>query len=117
MDATLRENNDSCVTGTCPYCGTKCNQCLLYSKRFSRLSSKNNYILNKAHVRVCQESRDHYDSEPFNIEEGDDSQHSESAPYHDDGFSHNNESSGDVQSDIAESNITKETFDIFSNSK
>ena len=66
---------------------------------------------------MCQESSDHYDSEPFNREEGDDSQHLESAPYDNDGSSHNDESSGEVQSDIAEINISKETLNIVSNSK
>ena len=116
IDANLRENSDLFVTGTCPQCGTKCNQRLLCSKRFSRSSLQNDYRRIKDYVRVCQESRDHCDSQPFNREEDDDSQHSESVSYHDsnnsdetfDNFSnHNNESNEEVQSGIADSNISK----------
>ena len=83
IDASLRQNSDLFVTGTCPKCNTKCNQCLLCSKIFSISSSKNDYRQIKAHVRVCQESRDHCDNQHFNREEGNDTQHYESVPYHD----------------------------------
>ena len=63
IDASLRQNSDLFVTGTCPKCNTKYKQCLLCSKNVSISSSKNNYRQIKAHVRVCQESRDHCDNQ------------------------------------------------------